>query len=425
MQLDSLQVLSKTKQLIKTIGPGILFAGAAIGGSHLIQSTRAGATFGFELIPIVILANLMKYPFFQFGHRYIAAKKENLLHGYKSLGNWAIYTFFFMNLVLSFANAAAVLIITSGLFEFFLVENFGIAVESLTITLILTIVFVGILLIGKYALMDILMKVLIATLSVATIVAFFVAFGNGMQSTVGYEPMPLFTKASLMFIIALMGWMPAPIEASVWNSLWVEERIKQTNFRPTLKQSLVDFNLGYIITAVLALFFLGLGAFVMFGSGVEFAVSGIGFSAQLISLYTTTLGTWLLPVITLVALITMVSTTITVFDAYPRSLAATTKIAFNLNIKDNINYWGWLTFTVVLALFMITLFSNQMRHLVDFATTISFLASAFFAVINLKAVTSKDFPEYAKPKGFLLWLSYAGLVFLWGFSFLYLYYLIF
>lgn len=35
---------------LSKLGPGLLFAGAAIGVSHLVQSTRAGADFGWGLI---------------------------------------------------------------------------------------------------------------------------------------------------------------------------------------------------------------------------------------------------------------------------------------------------------------------------------------------------------------------------------------
>lgn len=73
------------KQL-KNLGPGLLFAGAAIGVSHLVQSTRAGADFGLGLIWALILVTLFKYPFFQYGPRYAAATGESLLDGYK---NWA------------------------------------------------------------------------------------------------------------------------------------------------------------------------------------------------------------------------------------------------------------------------------------------------------------------------------------------------
>ena len=51
-------------KLISKLGPGLLFAGAAIGVSHLVQSTRAGADFGWGLIWALLLVNIFKYPFF-------------------------------------------------------------------------------------------------------------------------------------------------------------------------------------------------------------------------------------------------------------------------------------------------------------------------------------------------------------------------
>jgi len=52
---------------ISMMGPGLLYAGAAIGVSHLVQSTRAGAMYGFAVVWAVVLANVMKYPFFNLG----------------------------------------------------------------------------------------------------------------------------------------------------------------------------------------------------------------------------------------------------------------------------------------------------------------------------------------------------------------------
>ena len=45
------ETLSK---IIKISGPGLLFASTAIGVSHLIQSTRAGADFGLMIIGFVV-----------------------------------------------------------------------------------------------------------------------------------------------------------------------------------------------------------------------------------------------------------------------------------------------------------------------------------------------------------------------------------
>ena len=51
-------------QNLKKLGPGLLFAGAAIGVSHLVQSTRAGADFGFGLLWALVISIILKYPFF-------------------------------------------------------------------------------------------------------------------------------------------------------------------------------------------------------------------------------------------------------------------------------------------------------------------------------------------------------------------------
>ncbi|MCH1385109.1 MAG: divalent metal cation transporter, partial [Flavobacteriaceae bacterium] len=74
----------------KKLGPGLLFAGAAIGVSHLVQSTRAGADYGLGLLWVLLLVNFFKYPFFQFGPRYALATGESLLAGYAKLGRGVI-----------------------------------------------------------------------------------------------------------------------------------------------------------------------------------------------------------------------------------------------------------------------------------------------------------------------------------------------
>ena len=50
-----------------TLGPGILLAGSAVGTSHIVQSTRAGADFGLGFLIVFILIALVKYPATRFG----------------------------------------------------------------------------------------------------------------------------------------------------------------------------------------------------------------------------------------------------------------------------------------------------------------------------------------------------------------------
>ena len=101
--------------MIKKLGPGLLFAGAAIGVSHLVQSTKAGAEFGFGLIWALILSNIFKYPFFLYGPKYAAATGESLLDGYLKIGKPVLITYLVLSLVTMFTIQSAVTIVTAGL----------------------------------------------------------------------------------------------------------------------------------------------------------------------------------------------------------------------------------------------------------------------------------------------------------------------
>ena len=304
---------------LKNLGPGLLFAGAAIGVSHLVQSTRAGADFGMGLLWALLLANLFKYPFFQFGPRYAAATGESLLDGYKKLGKGVLTTYYILTFATMFTIQTAVTIVTAGLASS-LFGNLGFNAElAVKIwTIIVLIICLGLLIIGKYKLLDNLIKIIIIILSVSTIAAVTMAlYGNNSGLSLA-QVLPKETT-QIAFLIAFMGWMPAPLDISVWHSLWAVEKQKgEKNFKP--KSALFDFNVGYIGTVVLGICFVLLGCLVMFGTGETFSNSAGSFSGQLIDMYTTSLGDWAYVLIGIAAFTTMFSTTLTCLDASPRAM---------------------------------------------------------------------------------------------------------
>ncbi|WFB35370.1 hypothetical protein P3T73_14505 [Kiritimatiellota bacterium B12222] len=91
---------------VQALGPGILMAAAAVGGSHLVASTKAGAQFGWSLLIVMLVVNVFKYPFFLYGARYTAATGETILHGYPRLGKGYLLAFFLLNLVNTVFNIA-------------------------------------------------------------------------------------------------------------------------------------------------------------------------------------------------------------------------------------------------------------------------------------------------------------------------------
>ena len=409
----------KLSSILKTIGPGILFAGAAIGGSHLIQSTRAGANYGLDLLVIVLIINLVKYPFFEFGHRYTASTGESLLEGYMKLGKPTVWIFLIMNIFLAIINAAAVTLVTAGLCA----NLFGLALSPFAISLLVLIVTLVVLFVGKYAFLDTIMKIMISLLAITTITTVLVAFNLTSVFFIKENVIKpeIWDAAGIAFLIALMSWMPAPIECSVWTSLWALERKEQTKHKPSLKEALIDFHIGYIGTTIMALFFVGLGAFVMFGSGESFSNNGVIFSSQLVSLYTKTIGEWSKLIISTIVFITMFSTTLTVFDAYPRSIAGSVQLV-SKRLKNFGNRLYWISGLVMLVfgLLIIGVFTSGLKTLLDFATIVSFLAAPVFAIINYRVITSSFMPEKDKPKKWLRILSLLGITFLLLFSLIFI-----
>lgn len=408
----------KSRNLFKSIGPGILFASSAIGVSHLVQSTRAGAEYGWAIGAFILLANILKYPFFEFGPRYANSTGETLLDGYMKLSAWVLGIYFVLTIATMFAVTAAVTFVTVGLAENLFATGFQLS----SITAILITVCIIILIIGKYKTLDFLMKIVGGILVISTVAAFLLAlFKSPSGSAPDFRPKEMFTAGGIAFLIALMGWMPSTIDVACWNSIWTLERIKQTNYRPKLKETLFDFNAGYIISAVLAFAFLSLGIFVMYGSGLEFSDNSVTFSNQVINLYTSSLGQWSYFIIALSAFTTMFSTTIIVLDGFPRALEHSANILFFPNNKKNKEklYTFWLITLGIGSYLVIGGFLGNFKQLIDFATTLSFLIAPFFAIINYKLIKSKNVPEEAKPKKWLRVLSYLGIVYLCAFAILY------
>ncbi|MCH8028871.1 MAG: divalent metal cation transporter [Candidatus Dadabacteria bacterium] len=412
---------SRTQGIMKSLGPSLLWAGAAIGVSHLVQSTRAGAGYEFALVWAVILANLLKYPFFEFGPRYAAATGESLLAGYKRLGKVAFGIYIVITITTMFTIIAAVTIVTASLVAG--VFKPVVELSPVTWSAILLVICAVILVLGQYSVLDGLTKFIIVALSISTVVAVVAAVGHGSSARPDFIPPAIMTKAGIAFIIALMGWMPSPVELSVWTSIWTLERKKQTGHTPKLREALFDFNLAYFITAFLAICFVTLGAMVMYGTGEQFSRKGTVFAAQFISLYTQTLGAWSYPVIVIMAIATMFSTTLTCTDAYSRVLKRSTELIVPAADKwaDNKRlYWVWLVVVIVGGVLLITLLKRSMTFMIDLATTLSFLTAPVLAGINYWLVTSRHMPKEAVPPMWLRALSILGISFLTGFGIIYI-----
>lgn len=406
---------------IKSLGPGLLFAGAAVGVSHLVQSTRAGASFGFELVWVLIIANALKYPFMEFAPRYANATGKSLIDGYAKIGKWALILYVILTIATMFAIQAAVTIVTAGL----LANVFNITLPMPLLTALILGIAMMVLGLGHYGTLDKIIKWVIVTLAVSTIIAVIYAFGAGFFDQASLSGHFDWNKhVDILFLIAFVGWMPAPLDVSVWHSLWSVAKEDQLGKRPSMRQALADYNIGYIGAGLLALCFLSLGALVMFGSGQELSGKGTVFAGQLISMYTKSIGSWAYPVIAIAGLTTMVSTTITCLDAYPRVLRHSSVLLYP-DVKDMDKYhqklyWFWIAVVVAGTLLLLGYLSGTMGFMVDLATTISFVTAPILAVLNFRVISHRHFPDKFRPKKWLRVYAWLGILFLTAFSLVYI-----
>lgn len=396
---------------IKKLGPGLLFAGAAIGVSHLVQSTKAGAEFGFGLIWALILCNFFKYPFFLFGTKYAFSTGETLLHGYKKIGDYVLYIYLLLSIVTIFTIQAAVTIVTAGL----AVELFGFTNNVTIMSSIILIVCIIILTLGKYKLLDNFIKIVILILALSTLFAIGYATSNNIGEFKFNQIFPD-EVSGIIFLAAFMGWMPAPLDVSIWQSIWTKEKLNLNN-KIKYKSALFDFNVGYISTVFLGLCFVALGAFVMFGSGETFSNNGSEFANQLIKLYTANLGENVKIFISVAAFTTMLSTTITCLDASPRAMSQTLKL---LNCKKISGYNTWILIISMVTMIIFVFFESEMGTLIKIATILSFITAPIYAIMNYSLVNSAYMPKKFKLSKAMKFYSISGIIFLTIFSIWYI-----
>jgi Mn2+/Fe2+ NRAMP family transporter len=313
-----------------------------------------------------------------------------------------------------FTIQAAVTIVTAGLAA----NLFGITTNPIIWSIFITLICVTLLVIGKYKLLDNLMKIIIITLTLSTITALIVAAAQ-KESVYNFSQILPEGSIEVGFLIAFLGWMPAPLDVSIWQSLWAIEKQKDTSLKFNTKQAIFDFNIGFIATLFLGICFVSLGAVVMFNSGEILSESAVKFSQQLITLYTKNLGSGMYIFIAAAAFTTMFSTTITTLDASPRAMTRTYNLLTNKSHKNM--YWFWIGFLAIGTIAILLFFMSEMGVLIKIATILSFLTAPFFAIINYLLISGKHTPKKWRPSLQLKILSWFGIIFLIGFSIWYLF----
>ncbi len=412
----------KLRRFLLTLGPGILFASTAIGTSHLVQSTRAGAEYGYALLWAILAANIAKYPFFEFGTRYANATGTTLIAGFRSFGKWASWSYLILTALTCTFVMGGVGIVTASFLDHLFGVSQALGINATPHVAALTFsACAGILLMGRYATLDKVIKAISLILLVGTVGATVGALLHTPLSAVPPPPEDFspWTGRDFVFLIALLGWMPTAVDLTPWVSIWTLERYRQTGFTPKLKEALREFNLGYAFCIGLAVCFLLLGALLLRTQEMALPNGTAAFAAGVIGLYTEVLGNWSTPFVGSAAFAALFGTCIACLDGFSRSFGHGIAALRDAPVKTRHERTSLVLISIG-ALVLITAFPSDIRTLLDLGNILSFCIAPPFALAILILVTRQAFPESARPKLGLRITAWLGLVFLLGLTFLFL-----
>lgn len=417
-------------EFARSFGPGLLFASTAIGVTHFVLCTTAGALYGLQFLGIVVLSLILKYPFFEFSSRYAATTGKTLLHAYREQSKWAFYFYLILQLSSMFTVTGAVAAVCAGL----LGTVFGIPDIYVTWVAGAILLFTfGILVKGQFKLLDKAIKIITVILFVAVIITFISVLIKGAPPhSANFIPPNFFDKAGLVLLVGIIGWMPNGLEASIYNSIWIAEKRKVTGYQGQLREVLLDFKIGYGVTAILAILFIVIGAMSVYGTGHSLDGGPVQFTQKLITIFTSTLGPWSFYIIAITAFAAIYGTLLAAWDVFARTWIFGLKMIKFGEVRNDEEqsvfqhkfYPLTLGMIGVFGFVIIQWFGSSLGALLKLATVISFLVAPLIAILNVKAILNADIEAALKPSRLLMMIAYLGIVFVTGLAgyFLYLQY---
>lgn len=241
-------------------------------------------------------------------------------------------------------------------------------------------------------------KVFVVLLTIATVVATILVLPSIEWN---FTPITLIGAdlQTVGFVLALCGFMPSALDLSICYSVWSVEDQRRKGKKVIIKNAMLDFNIGYISTAVLALCFVLMGAGVMYGSGQTPAKNAGEFASQVIAVYSHNLGAFGGWIVGFAAVGVMFTTLITIIDVFPRVQAEFLKTLTSDDgrVGGSLDKTRSLYATTAITLFFaccVTLFFlTSFTAFIDMVTITAFVVGPIIAAFNHLVIYHLDVPK--------------------------------
>lgn len=315
----------------KAMGPGLAAAMTGIGSSHVMHGPTAGAAYGYILLWIIPLAYMLKYCAFEFAHRYTVVRGESVFAAYQRIGegkgNWPLWYLGFQSFTNTFGIAGRALGCAAMLWAAFPL----IPIEAWALIILFTSV--GIIWLGQYSAVELVVKISLVVFTATTLFAFAVQAPAPTDYIANLIP-ALAPAGTALLLGAMFGYFPTTVEVAPMQSNWAVDkgagmvevkRLRSMGYNVIVHEDFMknsmklfhrDMNITYLISMVTGVMFLIMGAVILNPKGI--VVSGREMGATLASEYALQFGEWAFPVIIAAGAAALYSTVLTYFDGQAR-----------------------------------------------------------------------------------------------------------
>jgi len=226
----------------RDIGPGLVMAATGLGAGDMIVASVAGARYGTALLWAAVLGAVMKFVMNEGLARWQLATGTTLLEGWVHRLPVFFSLYFFIYLLLWTFIVAAALIAATGLAAHALVPSlsvqaWGVIHSLLALVLVMT---------GRYALLERLMKTFMALMMVVVILCAILVIPEA-EGVLDGLLRPSIPDGSALFIFGVIGGVGGSVTLMCYG-YWIRER--NWISREDLTRSRTDLAVAYILTGL-------------------------------------------------------------------------------------------------------------------------------------------------------------------------------
>jgi Mn2+/Fe2+ NRAMP family transporter len=361
--LESLELPSMApRALIAHFGPGLILMMTGIGTSHLVTAPTAGGRFAYALLWCIPLSYVFKYYGFEMAFRFTNATGKSLLEAYATAWKkWPLWYVMITTLLQCAIGQAGRLIAAAAVAYYVFTISLGVPLPLEAYALIIGLISVGVILRGEYKVIEVLTKVLAGILLVSSLAVYIVS--PAPLSEMGHFFLVEIPDGSWLVIAAFLGLLPTGIDVSLQASEWGKaKKAGLAMVRPDLEEAglvprfdpfgspksdlsvdtrtmsphvreycrrwfkigLWDFRFGHIVSFLIATIFLLLAAVWMYPSAVE----GRAVMGEIATIFTESVGPWMMFIFIFGAFAATFSTAFNYFDGWPRIVGACSRNLF-------------------------------------------------------------------------------------------------